>query len=212
MSVGATPAPVDTVSSSLHPFGLPMGSVRAFMALLILSNFWLVVLWPKDNARLFLGHFVMLPLVLYSFTLSRETHPGSWTKRILPFLLRLIFTAATIGVIVFMIGNGGIESYKERLTPDFKEFQEYWMPFSIALGGGLLMGVLLNALLGPNGSFFRTIRAWLSVVSLVMLASELLLFIIHLSTKSPDPGFVEILRNFQMAEIAVVSAYFGTRI
>ncbi|MGL6073266.1 MAG: hypothetical protein ACRC8S_03785 [Fimbriiglobus sp.] len=208
----STPAPIDSVNSAVHPFGLPLGTVRAFMALLILGNFWLVVLWPHDSAKPLLGHFVMLPLILYSFTLSRNTHPGSFSARILPFLLRLLFTGGTVAVIAFMVTNGGIGQYKDRLTPSPEEFKDWWLLFGAALAGGLLAGVLLNSIFGPDGSFFRTLRAWLSVVSMVFLTVELGLFVIHLASKSPEPGFVDFLRNYQLAEVAIVSAYFGTRI
>jgi hypothetical protein len=205
------PLSLDTVSSNQHPFGLPLGTVRAFMAVLILANFWMVLLWPGDTARPLLGHFFMLPLVLYSFTLSRDPRSQNFYHRILPFLLRLLLVGGTVAVIAFVVSNG-VENYRERLTPDFTEFKDYWMPFSASLGIGLMIGIVLNALFGPSGEFFRTVRAWLSVVSMVMLSIELAMFVIHLKSSSGDLGFLTFLRNYQVFEIGIVSAYFGTRV
>ena len=205
------PLSLDSVSSNQHPFGLPLGTVRAFMAVLILANFWTVLLWPGAVAKPMLGHFFMLPLVLYSFTLSRDPRPENFYRRILPFFLRLLLILGTGAVIAFVVSNG-VENYRERLTPDFTEFSEYWMPFAASLGIGLMAGITLNALLGPSGELFRTIRAWLSVVSMVMLSIELAMFLIHLRSTSGDLGFLTFLRNYQIVQIGIVSAYFGTRV
>jgi len=205
------PLSLDTISSNQHPLGLPLGTVRAFMAVLILANFWVILLWPGDNARPMLGHFFMLPLVLYSFTLSRDPRPEGLFRRVLPFLLRVVLVAATVAVVAFVVSNG-VENYRERLTPDFNEFRDYWMPFSASLGIGLIAGITLNALFGPSGEFFRTARAWLSVVSMVMLGIELVMFLIHLRSQSGDPSFLDFLRNYQVFQIGIVSAYFGTRV
>ena len=206
----STRSTLDSVSNSALPFGLPLGSVRAFMALLILSNFWIVVVWPNSSARPLLGHFIMLPLVLYSFTLSRDPRPSGFVHRFLPFQLRILYVGGTVAAIFFVVSNG--IDYRERLTPEYSEFRDYWMPFSAALGIGLLFGITVNAIFGPTGAFFQTVRAWLSVVSMVLLSVELGLFIIHLSSKTGDAGYVDFLRNYQLFEIGVVSAYFGTRI
>lgn len=205
------PLSLDTVSSNQHPFGLPLGTVRAFMAVLILANFWMVLLWPGDTAKPMLGHFFMLPLVLYSFTLSRDPRSQNFYHRILPFLLRLLLIGGTVAVIAFVVSTG-VENYREKLTPDFTEFKEYWMPFSASLGIGLMTGIVLNALFGPSGELFRTVRAWLSVVSMVMLSVELAMFVIHLKSSSGDLGFLGFLRNYQVLQIGIVSAYFGTRV
>jgi len=210
MAVGK-PASLDTVSSAAHPFGLPLGTVRAFLALLILSYFWLVVYWPSP-VKPFLGHCFLLPLVIYSFTLNREpTGHFSFGTRILPFLLRMVIVLGTLGALGYLFSRG-VEHARERLTPDVEEITGWWMPFAATLAGGLLFGVILNWLLGPNGKVFQSMRAWLSVVAMVMLSVELGLFVIYLSSYGNDGGFVEFLRYYSIFEIGIVSAYFGTRI
>ena len=202
---------LDTVSNSLHPFGLPLGTVRAFMALLILGYFWLVIYWPSP-VKPFLGHCFLLPLVLYSFTLNRDSlEHHSFRKRILPFFLRLVIVLGTMAALAYLFSRG-VDHARERLTPDIAEITEWWMPFAGVLSGGLLFGVVLNWLIGPTGKMFQSVRAWLSVVAMVMLSVELGLFVIHLSSNAGDSTFVEFLRYYSLVEIGVVSAYFGTRI
>ena len=72
MSEPASPEVVDTINNPQHPFGLPPGSVRSFMSLLILSYFWLAVFWPGDNVKTLTGHFFLLGLVLYTLLPSRH--------------------------------------------------------------------------------------------------------------------------------------------
>ena len=91
------------------------------------------------------------------------------------------------------------------------EFKDFWLPFSAALAAGFLSGIALNSLFGPKGEAFRSVRAWLGAVAMMLLTLELAMFIIHLNG-SNDPGFMEFLRNYQVFQIGIVSAYFGTRL
>ena len=60
---------LDSVSESRHPFGLPLGSVRGFMSLMICAFFWIVLLWPEPFlVRPLLAHYFMLALVLLVFS------------------------------------------------------------------------------------------------------------------------------------------------
>ena len=69
--MATTPAPA-------HPheyptFGLPSGSVRGFLSVLICSFFWIVLLLPPDTpVDSPLGHFFLLTLVFMAFA----SHPS----------------------------------------------------------------------------------------------------------------------------------------
>ncbi len=191
-----------------HPFGLPLGSVRAIMALLILGYFWLALFWPGDAVRLPLGHFFLLPLVLYSFTLSR--HDGKYEGfRMLPFVLRMLILGGTLAVGAYAVTQIG--DYRQRLTPNTADLENYWLTFAAILTGGFLVGHFFRLIMGPRAELFVTVRAWLSVVGLVMLAGEIGLLVMLLSSKGGE-GFTDFLRAYQFAEVGVVAAYFGTRL
>lgn len=192
-----------------HPFGLPLGSVRAIMALLILGYFWVALFWRGPAVALPLGHFFLLPLVLYSFTLAR--HDGKYEGfRLLPFVLRMCILGGTVAVGLYAAAQ--IVDYRARLTPDTTEFREHFLTFAAVLTLGFLAGHFFRLITGPNAELFVTIRAWLSVVGLVMLTVEIGLLVMLLSSKAGEAGFADFLRAYQFAEVGVVAAYFGTRL
>lgn len=204
------PNPWDAAARPTNPFGLPLGSVRGIMAILILSFFWVGVCWPSDTAKLPLGHFFLLPLVLFSFALPTHRTKGEGFG-VLPIILRLILVGGSILVGIYAYQKGP-EVYQPRMTPRFEEFVQFWLPFGLTLAGGFFAGHVFRLVLGPTGVLFVTGRAWLGVVSLVMLAVELALLVMLLSSKGGDQSFIEFLRFYQFVEVGVVSAYFGTRL
>src|SRR4051794_32117170 len=83
------------------PFGLPTGSVRGIISVLICAFFWVVLLWPQDQlARVVLAHFFLLGLVLMAFASSPLVKDGENTH-FLPWFLRLVFVGVSAGVVVY---------------------------------------------------------------------------------------------------------------
>src|SRR6185312_7639752 len=77
-----------------HPFGLPMGTVRGFISLLICSFFWIYLLLPApaDQRPLTvpLAHFFLLSLVFLAFASHPILHDAQRSE-FLPWLMRFIF-------------------------------------------------------------------------------------------------------------------------
>ena len=74
-----------------QPYGLPMGTVRGFLSVLICSFFWIFLLMgnpPPDSPplRAPLGHFFLLTLVFLAFA----SHPieAMRTSSVLPWIMR----------------------------------------------------------------------------------------------------------------------------
>jgi hypothetical protein len=209
VSTPTTGSVIDTVSDPRHPFGLPLGTVRGFMSLLICVFFWLVLLWPGDGlVRPLLGHFFLLALVLMAFATSPSPRaPDDETSAFLPWFLRLLFVGGSVAVVVYtLVEDPG--RLKTRLTPDQAEFANWWGPFLATTFIGFAVGLFLRFVLGRQNPVFRTMRAWLSVVGLMMLALEIGLFVMFTTAENKP---VEFLRYWQAIELAFVSAYFGTR-
>jgi len=204
MSAGTT---IDSVNDPRHPFGLPMGSVRGFMSLLICAFFWLVLLWPGEQiARPLLGHFFLLFLVLLAFASSHgAVEKGEMT--FLPWLMRVLFVGGTVLVVAYALVRVP-EHLQTRLTPDPVELKNWWGPFMAIMLSSFAAGNLLRFLLGRNNVVFMSLRAWLSVVGMVMLAIEFALFLISISS---DQKMDDFLRYWQALELGIVSAYFGAR-
>jgi hypothetical protein len=192
-----------------HPFGLPLGSVRGMFSVLICSFFWLTLLWPGEQPiRALLGHFFMLGLVVMAFASApviadRERE----TSAFLPWILRLIFVGGSVAVVAYAALNDP-NQLQRRLTPDPAEVSDWWVPFLATLSGGFGFGLLLRFVLGRTNHIFETLRAWLSVVGMVMLSIELAMFI---AFASADNKPLEFLHYWQCIEMVVVSAYFGSR-
>ena len=205
----STMSPVyDPVSDPRNPFGLPLGTVRGVLSLLIVGFFWIVLLWPADQpAKPMLGHYVMMALVLltfspYSRTGARpEDGPG-----IIPAVLRWGTVAGTVAIIAFV----GV-SYPERLarlTPDPVQFKAWWLPFLATAAGGFAFGKGMRHLLGRSSPLFTTLRSWCSVVAMLMLTLEMIFFMAVTTAENDTEGFAHYWQAF---ELAIVSAYFGTR-
>ena len=77
-------------------FGLPAGSVRGLLSILICSFFWIILLLPAGTEiRAPLGHFFLLTLVLLAFA----SHPLPEVRtHMLPWLMRILFVGGSIVV------------------------------------------------------------------------------------------------------------------
>jgi hypothetical protein len=205
MSVATAVQPVPEVR---HPFGLPMGTIRGTLALLICGFVWLVLLWPYDNVKLPLAHFFMGSMVFMAFV----SHPalGSGEGRAVgPWLLRVAFAVGSLGVVAYAVYHDW-EQVTSRLVPNVDEFRQWWLAYLGVTVGGFVVGRVLRLVLGNANPFFQSVRAWLSVLALLMMSGEFLLFIAFSSTES---GFAssQFVHAWQAVQLAAVSAYFATR-
>lgn len=197
---------VDPVSNPQNPFGLPAGSVRGFLSLLICSFFWIVLLNRSDpNVKPLLAHFFMLALVLMAFASSHAVEDRGAT---LPWVLRVLFVGISVAVVAYcLVTDPG--QFSQRITPRPDEFARWWGPFMACMAGGFAGGLFLRFILGHKNLVFQAIRAWLSVVGMLMLTAELALFFALLSSDSEK--YDHFFHAWQAVELVVVTAYFATR-
>lgn len=191
-----------------QPFGLPLGSVRGIMSVLICAFFWLLLLLPMESpAKSVLAHFFLLGLVLMAFASSPKVAERD-VSPFLPWLLRMIFVGGSVAVVAFVIFTRDTEVLQRRLTPDPDEVRMWWIPFLSTLSGGFAFGLLLRFLFGRDNHIFQSLRAWFSVAGILMLVLELGLFFAMTSGAGRMDDF---LHYWQAVELVIVSAYFGTR-
>jgi hypothetical protein len=189
------------------PFGLPTGSVRGVISVLICAFFWVVLLWPQEQpARVVLAHFFLLGLVTMAFA-SSPTLRNDDGVHIIPWLMRVIFVGGSAVVVVIAWLND-YDVMKQRLTPPGDEVAVWWVPFLACTFGGFAAGLFLRFILGRGNHIFQTLRAWLSVVGMVMLSIEIAL-VIALASSTEKP--LEFLHVWDCLELTIVAAYFGTR-
>src|SRR5437773_8503644 len=144
-----------------HPYGLPMGTIRGFMSVLICAFFWIYLLSDERVVAAPLGHFFLLTLVFLAFASHPIPHDAQKSE-LLPWLMRLLFVGGSVAVVVFVL-------YKDpgrlaaRLTPDQSEVVQ-WPVLLGTLAGGFGLGLFLRSVLGRNSDLFQTIRAWVGVI------------------------------------------------
>ena len=187
-------------------FGLPPGSVRGILSVLICSFFWIVLLWPAGSPLTVpLGHFFLLTLVFLAFA----SHPLDAEGRgaALPWVLRVLFVAGSAAVVgVALWKDAGLAAV--RLTPGRDEIDQ-WPVLLGCLAGGFGAALLLRSALGRHHNLFQTLRAWVGTVAMLLLFVETILQFLIL------PGVaeknMEALKIWEGVLIAATAAYFGTR-
>jgi len=197
-------APVPEVQ---HPFGLPMGTIRATLALFICGFVWLVLLWPHDSVKLPLAHFFMGSMVFMAFV-THPALPRGAGDSVGPWVLRVLFVFGSVGVVAYAVYTDW-DQVTKRLVPNVEEFKQWWLLFLGVTVGGFMVGRVFRLALGNANPFFQSLRAWLSVLALMMMCGEFLLFIAFSS--SEQSGVNQFLHSWQGVQLLAVSAYFGSR-
>jgi hypothetical protein len=195
-----------------HPLGLPPGSVRAVLALMIAGLFWLLLALPDsfhedEHVPLFL--YVLLGLIMLFFGAHGHTighHITGHSPLYLPRgLLRgvlLLGTAAELGWLYHTHPDQLIN----RLTPDPKQLG-YWPALLMSAFGGFALGYVIGK--GPwrKSPGFQDLLASISLLAMFGLVAEtiLVVFINPSVVNRIDPLM------FEAVLTAVVSFYFGAR-
>lgn len=186
-------------------FGLPAGSVRGFLSVLICSFFWIVLLLPPHAAVTApLGHFFLLTLVFLAFA----SHPAPEARgHTLPWVMRLLFVGGSVAIVAFSVVNNPHQT-AARLTPSPVEISQ-WPVLLGCLAGGFGLALFLRFALGRRSELFMTLRAWIGVIAMLLLLVETILqFLVLPSMAEKNPDALEVWEGIV---IAVVAAYFGSR-
>jgi hypothetical protein len=191
-------------------FGLPAGSVRGILSVLICSFFWILLLLPQqppEQAPLKapLGHFFLLTLVFLAF--ASHPRPEGTRTHVLPWLMRLVFVGGSVLVVGLAITQSP-HLTAARLTPSQEDIAQ-WPVLLGCLAGGFGIALFLRFVLGRHNKLFMTLRAWVGVIAMLLLLVETILQFVIL----PGVGEknTEALKIWEGILIATVAAYFGAR-
>ncbi len=195
------------LSREFQPYGLPMGTVRGFLSVLICSFFWIVLLYPPGNPPMVpLGHFFLLALVFMAFASSPI--PDGQTTAFLPWLMRLIFVGGSIAVVMYVLLTDPVR-LGARLTPRQEDMAQ-WPVLLGCLVSGFAIALIARSLLGRTNELFQTVRAWVGVIAMLLLLFETLFQFVILPNMSDRPS-PDALKVWEGLLIATVAAYFGSR-
>jgi hypothetical protein len=202
--------PDQEVTFMRHPLGLPPGSVRATLALMIAGLFWLLMALPDaypERVPLFL--YVLLGLIMLFFGSHGHTigchitgHSPLYLPRGLLRAVLLLGTAALLGWLYY----AHPDRLTTRLTPDANELN-YWPELLLAAFGGFAFGYVVRK--GPwrNMPGFQDILATVSLLAMLGLVGETIwiVFISPSLENKVNPHTWEAILS------AVVAFYFGAR-
>jgi hypothetical protein len=208
--------PIDADWRRTHAFGLPAGSIRALLALLIFGTTWaLLVVRPGEEVPDFLRDLLFIILGHY-FASRRAMPPGDEAGPAPLYLprgsVRMLLVVGSLAVALVLLRRG-------QLT----ELERNPGAFTLVLVGGFLLGVILSAAFAWwKGRGHRTprlvedVRAFLSLVAAVLLVG---LVLNHLVGAVPDDQIDALLaRRIRLGHYgpehvlaAIVGFYFGSR-
>ncbi|MBA4189387.1 MAG: hypothetical protein C0467_15430 [Planctomycetaceae bacterium] len=200
----STPRPEE-----FQPFGLPVGSVRGILSLMICSFFWILLLVPWDTQPLPtapLAHFFLLTLVFLAFASHHVQEVRE--SALFPWVMRVLFVGGSIAVVIYMaIKDPTRLGY--QLTPSIAELPQ-WPVLLGCLAGGFGASLFLRSVLGRGNPFFYSIRAWIGVIAFFLLFAETIFQFAILPKLSDRPSF-QAMQIWEGMLIASVAAYFGSR-
>lgn len=198
-----------------HPLGLPAGSVRSIIALMVAGLVWALILTAKDKTvevPLYLCY--LLFLIMGSFFASHgssiaghpKAGPSPWhlPRGTFRFFLVLGFVAVL-----------GWRTYTRGELPEIRvthELSDHAYLLLWILGGfflGMLMTRLVSAV-SPGGTpaWYQDVLAWVSLIALIGLAIEVVVLLMI----NPTLGGEEIkLPKWQTFLSAILGLYYGAR-
>jgi hypothetical protein len=163
-----------------HPLGLPAGSIRAILSLLIVVQFCLYFLLPPhlSPGPLPVYMYPLLLLVLLYFVFRGKSEPFGAPRQPAPLYL----PRGVVRVILFLALAGcvGWKLYEDwayvldRLTPLAPQLAEW--PYLVGtFAACFLLGRLVR--LGPwrTAAWFQDFLAWVSLIGMIALVAELCL-------------------------------------
>jgi len=191
-----------------HALGMPAGSVRSILALLVVTLVCAVMLMPgrKELLPPYLLYLMFLILGHFFAALGHhdpEQHAPLYIPRTLVRLAIIGALGATIGWKLYHDPDALREQWKASMDL-LKE--QWYMP--ILLLGGFFLGVILRMFVGHNPSpWAQDFEAWVALLAVLGL---FIMAIVHLvitpSTNEPPP-----MAGFEGFLAAIIAFYFGAR-
>jgi hypothetical protein len=195
-----------------HPLGLPAGSVRALLAMMVAALFWTLLLIPEDKGftiPLFLFFLTAVVLLFFfahgkSISAEPDQKPPFGLPRGTFRGLIILGTAAVLGFYVYRYNQSPLP----RLVPKPEQLEQ-WPGLLIALAAGLGGGWLVGR--GPwrKSMMFQDFQAWLSLLAMIGLVIETV-FVLLINPNLRQEHKVD-LSFGECILTGVVSWYFGAR-
>lgn len=193
------------------PLGLPNGSVRAILSVLIVVQFWLLLMLPEANkVPIPINLYLLMTLVALFFvshgkSIAAATDPTPSPLYLPGASLRIIILGGTALVVGYLYTNHP-EWLSERLRFDPAQLAS-WPAVVSAYVCGFLIGYLMRIMPFRHFWGFQAFQAWLAMIAMGML------FIAIIIQAFINPTLKEKfdLPLWEATVTAVTAYYFGAR-
>ena len=192
------------------PLGLPPGSIRGLLALLVTIIFWVLLLAPSErNVLIPLNMYFLLSLVMVFFvahgkTIARKGEPTPSPLWLPGGTLRFLILAGTAAVFAFVLIKH--PDRLDRLTPHEDQLR-HWRSYLGALGIGFVLGYGTRLLPFRHSWMFQAFQAWTAIIAMAILLLHLVFeVIINFSLDIPVDAVA-----WQTIVTAIAAFYFGSR-
>ncbi len=201
-----------------QPLGLPAGSVRAILALMILGLVWTLMLLPEKTGGIPLYLFYLMFLILGHFFAAHghsiagpatgHRHPLYLPRGTLRTLIVLGFVAV-LARRYFIVGS--VEGLFKLQQPLLDQ-----PSLPIVLVAAFFVGVFVSRVLtrlmvrdGVVSPWWQDIQAWIALLATIGLTIEVLIQLVINPSLDPDARIQ--VPHLQMSLAALVCFYFGAR-
>jgi hypothetical protein len=196
--------------------GLPAGSVRAVLAIMVFGLIWGLLLLPEAEPKPIPLYLYSLMFLILGHYFAARGHSPAVSGREHPPLFLPRGTIRTIFVLGFAGALGwGFYSdplFVNRLTPSIPD-----PPYSpLVMLGAFFAGIVVSRIgshffSGPQGvqPWFQDLLAWVSLLAVLALSAELVIRLVIYP--SLDPGRRVPLPNWEGFLSALVGFYFGAK-
>jgi hypothetical protein len=210
------PAPPGFRGQARHPLGLPAGSVRALLAIMVFGTIWALLLMPKEKGvfvPLYLYYLAFLIVGAY-FTGRSHSSPTDPPPLFLPRgTLRILFAAGFVGALAFAFYRD--PSLLERIQVNPQDTPTMLTPIVLLLA--FLVGVLVSrlaklVLATEYGlpAWYQDTLAWVSILSVLGLALVVIYYLV-ISPSVPTERRIDLPVGVQLTLSGIVAFYFGAR-
>jgi hypothetical protein len=205
-----------------HPLGLPAGSVRALLAIMVIGTIWILLLMPPSKmVTVPLYLYYLMFLILGCYFAGRGQSPKQTSEppplHLPRGTIRVLLVAGTLGVLGFAIYRNSAVLEMPLVDLRLPEKDQPTLLIPVIILGSYLLGIVTAAVanavlkteLGLPGWYQDTL-AWVSVIAVLALAGVVIyLLVINPSvdpTQRPHfPHWIEYSLS------GIVAFYFGAR-
>jgi hypothetical protein len=195
-----------------HALGLPAGSIRSILALLVVALVCSVMLLPGRQGDAIPPYLLyLLFLILGHFFAAMGSRHGQaehpWPLHLPPGLVRLLIIAALGGTIGWKLYTDP-DGLAARWEASIDQIKEQWN-LPILLLGGFFVGVILRAIVGRDNPppMIQDIEAWIALVGVLCLC---IAGMIHLVINPSLEQSIH-LPSWEGFLAVLVAFYFGAR-